>query len=123
MKPPLWGIWGKAVVWLAVTSVLSPASPQRNRLQPGDCRLTTACRGVTIPGRMAGTPPRPQRRRFMNDSPTASQLLEQALQGDREALGLLLEAQRSALHRLAEGQLQGRIASRVDASDAIQQTF
>jgi RNA polymerase sigma-70 factor (ECF subfamily) len=59
----------------------------------------------------------------MNDSPNANQLLEQALQGDREALGLLLEAQRTALHRLAEGQLQGRIASRVDASDVIQQTF
>jgi len=50
-------------------------------------------------------------------------LLEQARQGDREALGRLLEAQRAALHRLAERQLDGRIAVRVDASDIIQQTF
>jgi RNA polymerase sigma-70 factor (ECF subfamily) len=58
----------------------------------------------------------------VND-PTANQLLEQAQHGDREALGHLLEAQRAALHRLAERQLQGRIAVRVDASDVIQQTF
>jgi RNA polymerase sigma-70 factor (ECF subfamily) len=58
----------------------------------------------------------------MND-PTPDQLLEQALHGNRDALGLLLEAQRTALHRLAERQLQGRIAVRVDASDVIQQTF
>jgi RNA polymerase sigma-70 factor (ECF subfamily) len=50
-------------------------------------------------------------------------LLEQARRGDREALGRLLEAQRAALHRLAERQLDGRIAVRVDASDIIQQTF
>jgi RNA polymerase sigma-70 factor, ECF subfamily len=50
-------------------------------------------------------------------------MLEQARQGDREALGRLLEAQRAALHRLAERQLDGRIAVRVDASDIIQQTF
>jgi RNA polymerase sigma-70 factor (ECF subfamily) len=50
-------------------------------------------------------------------------LLGQAIQGDREALGRLLEAQRPALHRLAQRQLDGRIAVRVDASDVIQQTF
>ncbi len=53
----------------------------------------------------------------------ANVLLEQARQGDREALGRLLEAQRAALHRLAERQLDGRLAVRVDASDIIQQTF
>lgn len=53
----------------------------------------------------------------------ANALLEQAQRGDREALGQLLEAQRSALRRLAERQLQARIAARVDASDIIQQTF
>ena len=53
----------------------------------------------------------------------AKKLLEQARQGDREALGRLLEAQRAALHRLAERQLVGRIAVRVDASDIVQQTF
>src|SRR5262245_37362986 len=59
----------------------------------------------------------------MDDSLTPNQLLEQALQGDREALGRLLEAQRAALHRLAQRQVEGRIAVRVDASDVIQQTF
>jgi RNA polymerase sigma-70 factor (ECF subfamily) len=53
----------------------------------------------------------------------AKTLLEQARQGDREALGQLLEAQRAALHRLAKRQLSGRITVRVDASDIIQQTF
>jgi RNA polymerase sigma-70 factor (ECF subfamily) len=50
-------------------------------------------------------------------------LLEQAKRGDQEALGQILEAQRSALRRLAQRQLEGRIAARVDASDIIQQTF
>jgi RNA polymerase sigma-70 factor (ECF subfamily) len=59
----------------------------------------------------------------MNEAHFVNVLLEQARQGDREALGRLLEAQRAALHRLAERQLNGRIAVRVDASDIIQQTF
>src|SRR5262249_39370460 len=59
----------------------------------------------------------------MNEALTPNELLEQALQGDREALGRLLETQRAVLHRLAQRQLQGRIAVRVDASDVIQQTF
>jgi RNA polymerase sigma-70 factor (ECF subfamily) len=59
----------------------------------------------------------------MEQAPWTNALLEQARQGDREALGRLLEAQRSALRRLAERQLEGRIAVRVDASDIIQQTF
>jgi RNA polymerase sigma-70 factor (ECF subfamily) len=58
-----------------------------------------------------------------DDSRTADELLEQARRGDREALGRLLETQRAALHRLAERQLDGRVAVRVDASDMIQQTF
>jgi RNA polymerase sigma-70 factor (ECF subfamily) len=53
----------------------------------------------------------------------ANALLEQARRGDREALGRLLEAQRASLHHLAERQLYGRIAVRMDASDIIQQTF
>jgi RNA polymerase sigma-70 factor (ECF subfamily) len=57
------------------------------------------------------------------DAYTANELLKQARQGDREALGRLLEAQRAALYRLAQRQLEGRIAVRVDASDIIQQTF
>jgi RNA polymerase sigma-70 factor (ECF subfamily) len=59
----------------------------------------------------------------MEQADLANALLEQAQRGDREALGQLLEAQRSALRRLAERQLEGRIAVRVDASDIIQQTF
>jgi RNA polymerase sigma-70 factor (ECF subfamily) len=59
----------------------------------------------------------------MKEARLANALLEQARQGDREALGRVLEAQRAALHRLAERQLHGRIAVRVDASDIIQQTF
>ncbi len=58
-----------------------------------------------------------------DDSLSPGQLLERALQGDREALGQLLEAERTALHRLAQRQLEGRITVRVDASDVIQQTF
>jgi RNA polymerase sigma-70 factor, ECF subfamily len=57
------------------------------------------------------------------DLPNPGELLELALQGDAEALGRLLEAQRAGLHRLAERQLEGRIAVRVDASDILQQTF
>jgi RNA polymerase sigma-70 factor (ECF subfamily) len=59
----------------------------------------------------------------MKEVVSATTLLEHARQGDREALGQLLQAQRAALHRLAERQLIGRIAVRVDASDIIQQTF
>jgi RNA polymerase sigma-70 factor (ECF subfamily) len=59
----------------------------------------------------------------MTEDVTIDELLQQARRGDREALGRLLEAQRTALHRLAEGQLGERIAVRVDASDIIQQTF
>ena len=63
------------------------------------------------------------RGRLMKEAHLANALLEQARQGDREALGRLLEAQRAALHRQAERQLDGRIAVRADASDIIQQTF
>jgi RNA polymerase sigma-70 factor (ECF subfamily) len=58
-----------------------------------------------------------------DDALSTSQLLAQARRGDREALGRLLEDQRTALHRLAARQLEGRIAVRVNASDVIQQTF
>jgi RNA polymerase sigma-70 factor (ECF subfamily) len=59
----------------------------------------------------------------MKEADLANALLEQARQGDREALGHLLEAQRADLHRLAKRQLDRRIAVRTDASDIIQQTF
>src|SRR5262245_37250530 len=60
---------------------------------------------------------------MLDDTLTPNQLLEQALRGDREALGLLLQAERTSLHRLAQRQLEGPIAARVDASDVVQQTF
>jgi RNA polymerase sigma-70 factor (ECF subfamily) len=59
----------------------------------------------------------------MKEAHSANALLELARQGDREALGRLLEARRAPLHRQAERQLDGRIAVRVDPSDVIQQTF
>jgi RNA polymerase sigma-70 factor (ECF subfamily) len=59
----------------------------------------------------------------MTEDVAVDELLQQARRGDREALGRLLEAQRTALHRLAEGRLGERIEVRVDASDIIQQTF
>src|SRR5262245_17524826 len=59
----------------------------------------------------------------MKEATPPNDLLGQALQGDQESLGRLLEAQRADLHRLAERQLKGRIAARVDASDVLQQTF
>ena len=57
------------------------------------------------------------------DASTPSELLDQALRGDTDSLGRLLEEQRVALHRLAKRQLEGRIAVRVDPSDILQQTF
>jgi RNA polymerase sigma-70 factor, ECF subfamily len=59
----------------------------------------------------------------MKEARFANALLEKAREGDREALGRLLEARRAALHRLAKRQLDGPIAARVGASDIIQQTF
>jgi RNA polymerase sigma-70 factor (ECF subfamily) len=60
----------------------------------------------------------------MNDDVvSADKLLQQARRGDLDALGRLLETQRTALRRMAEGRLGERIEVRVDASDVIQQTF
>src|SRR5262245_6758852 len=58
-----------------------------------------------------------------DESPTPDECVGPALLGDREAVGRLLESQRAALIRLAERQLTGRVAVRVDASDVVQQTF
>jgi len=58
-----------------------------------------------------------------DDALPPNELLDQALRGDREALGQLLELQRANLHRLAERQLDRRIAARAAASDIVQQTF
>src|SRR5262245_23935166 len=58
-----------------------------------------------------------------DDTFADDELLARALAGDREAAGRLLEDQRAALHRLAQLQLEGRVAVRVGASDVVQQTF
>jgi RNA polymerase sigma-70 factor (ECF subfamily) len=58
-----------------------------------------------------------------DDALPPDELLRQARLGDRDALGRLLEAQRAALLRRAEGQLAGRVAVRAGASDVIQQTL
>lgn len=49
-------------------------------------------------------------------------LIRQALQGDESAIGQLLESHRDQLRRQADQALPGRIKSRVDASDIVQQT-
>jgi RNA polymerase sigma-70 factor (ECF subfamily) len=59
----------------------------------------------------------------MKETFPANALLDQARRGDRDALGRLLEAERRALHGLAQRRLGRRVAVRVDASDIIQQTF
>ncbi|HEV3021694.1 MAG TPA: sigma-70 family RNA polymerase sigma factor [Pirellulales bacterium] len=51
------------------------------------------------------------------------QLLRLARQGDREALGTLFELYGGYLKLLARLQLDGRLSSKVDASDVVQETF
>src|SRR5262249_12056385 len=51
------------------------------------------------------------------------ELLKRARHGDPEALGDLLEVLRVAFRSVAERQLRGRIAARVDASDVVQRAF
>lgn len=60
---------------------------------------------------------------MQDDVSAIHDLLDRARQGDPEALGCLLEANRPRLRLQAERQLRGRLAARVDASDIIQQTF
>lgn len=47
--------------------------------------------------------------------------LNQALQGDREALGKLLDSHRAYLSMLARSQIHQRLQSKVDASDIVQE--
>ncbi len=61
--------------------------------------------------------------RVMRDDTRKMDLIARARQGDRQALGELLEAYRDGLHRLAARRLDERVAVRVDASDLIQMTF
>lgn len=51
------------------------------------------------------------------------QLVSRAKQGDAQALGILLEQHRGYLKVLAQRVLDGKRNTRLDASDAVQQTF
>jgi len=50
-------------------------------------------------------------------------LLERAKQGDREAVGGLLDQHRSRLRRMVVVRMDPRLGARVDPSDVIQETF
>ncbi|GAG38626.1 unnamed protein product, partial [marine sediment metagenome] len=52
----------------------------------------------------------------------AEELIQRARRGDREALGELLEQHRAYLRAMAEKRISGKLATRIDASDVIQQT-
>lgn len=54
---------------------------------------------------------------------TILDLIEEARGGEPEVLGRLLETHRKSLRIVAERQLQGRLAARLDASDVVQCTF
>jgi len=51
------------------------------------------------------------------------ELLARAKEGDRSALGALLESQRERLAHLLASRLTGRLGARVDAADIIQDVF
>jgi RNA polymerase sigma-70 factor (ECF subfamily) len=51
------------------------------------------------------------------------EMIQLARRGDRDALGRLLEGYRPWLHILAQRQIGGPLARRVDASDVVQDTF
>jgi RNA polymerase sigma-70 factor (ECF subfamily) len=52
-----------------------------------------------------------------------SRWIENARRGDGEAAGELLRKYRAYLRTLAERELDGRLPTRIDASDVVQQTF
>jgi RNA polymerase sigma-70 factor (ECF subfamily) len=57
------------------------------------------------------------------DDKTVAELLERARNGDRRALGALLEGQRPRLERLLALRLDGRLRGRVEPADIIQEAF
>jgi len=57
------------------------------------------------------------------ETSTIEALLERARTGDRTAVGLLLEGQRSALERMLTLRIDGRLRARVDPLDIIQDSF
>jgi RNA polymerase sigma-70 factor (ECF subfamily) len=50
------------------------------------------------------------------------ELIRRARDGDREALGMILERQRGPLRVMAQRKISGPLAARIDASDVVQQT-
>ena len=50
-------------------------------------------------------------------------LIRRAREGDREALGEILDRQRPYLRAITEGQIGGKLGARLDASDVVQQTL
>jgi RNA polymerase sigma-70 factor, ECF subfamily len=58
----------------------------------------------------------------MSDASIA-ELLRRARDGDREALGALLDHYRAYLRILAQRKLEGAVQARVDVSDVVQQTY
>src|SRR5262245_38081522 len=55
------------------------------------------------------------------DSAATCRLLEQVAQGDRQALGRLLQRYRPRLHAFVEARLDPRVRSRLDPSDVVQE--
>src|SRR5262245_2890348 len=49
-------------------------------------------------------------------------LVEQALAGDRDAIGRLLDEHRAWLRLIAQREIGGKLAARLDASDLVQQS-
>jgi RNA polymerase sigma-70 factor (ECF subfamily) len=56
------------------------------------------------------------------NEPGIEELIARARQGDRSALGALLERQRGPLRAIAQRKIGGALAARIDASDVVQQT-
>src|SRR5258707_1194326 len=56
-------------------------------------------------------------------SPEVREMIQAARNDDREALGKLLDGYRPYLRVLAQRQVYGPLARRVDASDVVQQTL
>lgn len=57
------------------------------------------------------------------DSPGTEEALRRAAEGDREALGALLEEHRERLLRMVRLRLDRRLQARIDASDVVQEVF
>ncbi len=57
------------------------------------------------------------------DTPETAEALRRAAEGDRDALGTLLEEHRARLLRMVRLRLDRRLQARVDASDVVQEVF